>query len=166
MWVPAEIKDPVWQHAPTRKSVACFGAVSLRSGKYVRAMCGVFNAETFEAFLKKLLRHRARGASTAPCCRCSSSHPTAHNWHRSSGFGNSPADSPRTTDISPPSPKCSTPSAPASTDGACPIQCCGDYAALFKTLCLVPAEARGRAREKAGALAATSISVQIGRAHV
>jgi len=61
MWVPAEIKDPVWQHAPTRKSVACFGAVSLRSGKFVRAMCGVFNAETFEAFLKKLLRHRARG---------------------------------------------------------------------------------------------------------
>lgn len=61
MWVPAEIKDPVLQHAPTRKSVACFGAVSLRTGKFVRAMCVVFNAETFEAFLKKLLRHRAHG---------------------------------------------------------------------------------------------------------
>ncbi len=61
MWIPAEIKDPVLQHAPTRKSVACFGAVSLRTGKFVRAMCGVFNAETFEAFLKKLLRHRSHG---------------------------------------------------------------------------------------------------------
>jgi transposase len=61
MWVPAEIKDPVLQHAPTRKSVACFGAVSLRTGKFVRAMCAVFNAETFAVFLKKLLRHRTRG---------------------------------------------------------------------------------------------------------
>ena len=61
MWVPAEIKDPLLLHAPTRKSVACFGAVSLRTGKFVRAMCTVFNAETFEVFLKKLLRHRAHG---------------------------------------------------------------------------------------------------------
>lgn len=61
MWVPAEIKDPVLQHAPTRKSVACFGAVSLRTGKFVRATCDLFNAATFEAFLKKLLRHRPRG---------------------------------------------------------------------------------------------------------
>lgn len=60
MWVPAEIKDPVLQHAPTRKSVACFGAVSLSTGKFVRAMCDVFNAETFATFLKKLLRHRTR----------------------------------------------------------------------------------------------------------
>jgi transposase len=61
MWVPPEIKDPVLQHAPTRKSVACFGAVSLASGKFVREICRVFNAETFECFLKKLLRHRSRG---------------------------------------------------------------------------------------------------------
>jgi len=61
MWVPAEIKDPVLQHAPTRKSVACFGAVSLRTGKFVRATCAVFNAETFAVFLNKLLRHRTRG---------------------------------------------------------------------------------------------------------
>ena len=61
MWVPPEIKDPVLQHAPTRKSVACFGAVSLSTGKFVRSMCGVFNAETFLEFLKKLLRHRSRG---------------------------------------------------------------------------------------------------------
>jgi transposase len=60
MWVPPEIKDPVLLHAPTRKSVACFGAVSLSTGKFVRTMCAVFNAETFKAFLKKLLRHRSR----------------------------------------------------------------------------------------------------------
>lgn len=61
MWVPPEIKDPVLTHAPTRKSVACFGAVSLASGKFVRALCDRFDAATFEAFLKKLLRHRTRG---------------------------------------------------------------------------------------------------------
>lgn len=61
MWVPPEDKDPVVLHAPTRKSIACFGAVSLTSGKFVRAMSSKFNAETFETFLKNLLRHRSRG---------------------------------------------------------------------------------------------------------
>lgn len=61
MWVPPEIKDPILQHAPTRKSVACFGAVSLRTGQFVRMMCAVFNAETFQDFLKRLLRHHTRG---------------------------------------------------------------------------------------------------------
>lgn len=61
MWVPPEIKDPVLIHAPTRKSVACFGAVSLQTGKFVRSICPKFNALTFEAFLKTLLRHRSRG---------------------------------------------------------------------------------------------------------
>lgn len=61
MWVPPEIKDPVLLHAPTRKSVACFGAVSLASGKFVRSMAEKFDALTFSAFLKKLLRHRSRG---------------------------------------------------------------------------------------------------------
>lgn len=61
MWVPPEVKDPVLLHASTRKSVACFGAVSLRTGKFIRQMCEVFNAITFAAFLKKLLRHRSRG---------------------------------------------------------------------------------------------------------
>ena len=60
MWVPPEIKDPVLQHAPTRKSVACFGAVSLLTGKFVYQLCPVFNAITFETFLKKLLRQRSR----------------------------------------------------------------------------------------------------------
>lgn len=61
MWVPPEVKDPVLLHAPTRKSVACFGAVSLKTGKFVRSMCEKFDAVTFQDFLKKLLRHRPRG---------------------------------------------------------------------------------------------------------
>ena len=61
MWVQPKIKDPVQFHAPTRKSMACFGAVSLVSGKFVRSMCERFDALRFEAFLKKLLRHRTRG---------------------------------------------------------------------------------------------------------
>jgi transposase len=61
MWVPPEIKDPILRHAPTRKSIACFGAVNLGTGKFVRRMCTVFNAETFRCFLAQLLPHRARG---------------------------------------------------------------------------------------------------------
>lgn len=61
MWVPPEIKDPILQHAPTRKSVACFGAVSLRTGQFIRMMCAVFNAQTFQDFLKRLLRHYTPG---------------------------------------------------------------------------------------------------------
>ncbi len=60
MWVPPEIKDPVQLHAPTRKSVACFGAVSLLSGKFVwRTVTSKFDSLSFEAFLKRLLRHRS-----------------------------------------------------------------------------------------------------------
>jgi transposase len=61
MWVPPETKDPILKHAPTRKSVACFGAVNMNTGKFVWTICDKFNAETFELFLKKLLRHRTRG---------------------------------------------------------------------------------------------------------
>ena len=60
MWVPPEGKDPVVFYAPTRQSIACFGAVSLRTGKFVRTFSPVFNAVTFEAFLKVLLRRRSR----------------------------------------------------------------------------------------------------------
>jgi transposase len=60
MWVPPENKDPILLHAPTRKSIACFGAVNLRTGQFVRRMCKVFNAETFQGFLGQLLRHRTR----------------------------------------------------------------------------------------------------------
>ena len=61
MWVPPQNKDPIVLHAPTRKSIACFGAVSLHTGKFVRSVSSIFNAQTFEVFLKKLLRHRSRG---------------------------------------------------------------------------------------------------------
>ena len=47
-------------HAPTRKSIACFGAVGLQSGKFIHVMSPKFNAATFEAYLRKLLRHRSR----------------------------------------------------------------------------------------------------------
>ena len=60
MWIAPEIRDPVLLHAPTRKSIACFGAVSVSSGKFVRMLASKFNAASFEAFLKKLLRHRRR----------------------------------------------------------------------------------------------------------
>jgi hypothetical protein len=58
MWVPPEIKDPILQHAPTRKSVACFGSVSLDTGQFVRMMCPIFNAATFLSLLKTLLRQQ------------------------------------------------------------------------------------------------------------
>lgn len=61
MWVPPEIKDPVQMHASTRKSVACFGAVNLLTGKFVWSATPKFDAATFEAFLRQLLRHRSRG---------------------------------------------------------------------------------------------------------
>jgi len=60
MWVPPEIKDPVLLHALTRKSVACFGSVSLSIGKFVRSLCDKFDALTFKTFLRRLLRHRSR----------------------------------------------------------------------------------------------------------
>ena len=56
-----EVRDPVLMHAPTRKSVACFGAVSLSTGRFVWQVCPVFNAETFMSFLRRLLRHRRSG---------------------------------------------------------------------------------------------------------
>src|SRR3989337_2349438 len=60
MWVPLEEKDPVLLHAPTRKSVACFGAVNVHTGRLVTAFEPKFNADSFERFLKKLLKHRSR----------------------------------------------------------------------------------------------------------
>ena len=48
-------------HASTRKSVACFGAVSLITGQFVRMMCTIFNAATFLSFLKRLMRQKTSG---------------------------------------------------------------------------------------------------------
>jgi hypothetical protein len=61
MWVAPEVRDPVLMHAPTRKSVACFGAVSLSTGRFVWQVCPVLNAETFVSVLRRLLRYRRRG---------------------------------------------------------------------------------------------------------
>lgn len=60
MWIPPEEKDPVLQHAPTRKSIALFGAVQANSGQMVSMMTSIFNAETFLEFLKMVLKTRNR----------------------------------------------------------------------------------------------------------
>lgn len=59
MWIAPEVKDPVLTHAPTRKSIACFGAVSLETGKFAYSLCNTFDAKTFETFLMLLLRRRS-----------------------------------------------------------------------------------------------------------
>jgi len=64
MWVPPEDKDPVVLHAPTRKSLALFGAVNFCTGQLVTMFCPVFDADTFGAFLHVLARHRRRRFST------------------------------------------------------------------------------------------------------
>jgi len=61
MWVPPEETDPVLLHAPTRKSIALFGAVNLRLGQLVTQFSETFNATTFETFLRKVIRHRRKG---------------------------------------------------------------------------------------------------------
>jgi transposase len=60
MWIPPEDKDPVLRHAPTRKSIALFGAVNLRSGKLVTMFATPFNAESFGVFLQQVARNRDR----------------------------------------------------------------------------------------------------------
>lgn len=64
MWVPPEDKDPIVLNAPTRKSVALFGAVNTKEGKLITMLTSKFNAETFELFLRKLMKHRKRHGKT------------------------------------------------------------------------------------------------------
>lgn len=61
MWVPPEETDPVVLHAPTRKSLALFGAVRPDDGKMVVQPEPKFNATSFLKFLQKLSRRRRRG---------------------------------------------------------------------------------------------------------
>jgi transposase len=61
MWVPPEDVDPVVLHAPTRKSVAVFGAVRIGDGRLASCWSDIFNAATFEAFLSQLVRHKRKG---------------------------------------------------------------------------------------------------------
>ena len=158
MWVPPEIKDPVLMHAPTRKSVACFGAASLSSGKFVRSMCEKFDALTFQAFLKKLLRHRSRGKRMAIVLDNAKYHhavllvPLLRQYRKVLTLLFLPPYSPQlapiervwrlarrmaqpTTDSSPHWQMCSAPSIFASAAGESQIPCCVDNAALFKMPC-------------------------------
>ena len=56
MWVPPEDVDPIVLHAPTRKSVAFFGAVCAGDGRWASQAAETFNAMSFQAFLSYLLR--------------------------------------------------------------------------------------------------------------
>jgi hypothetical protein len=61
MWVPKEVKEPILNHHPTRKSVGYFGAVHLGSGRMMfRREQGKFNALTFWEFMKQLCRRARR----------------------------------------------------------------------------------------------------------
>ena len=61
MWVPPEDIDPVILHAPTRKSVAFFGAVRAEDGAMVTHRADKFNSQTFQTFLSQLSRRKRRG---------------------------------------------------------------------------------------------------------
>ena len=61
MWVPPEDIDPVILHAPTRKSVAFFGAVRAEDGAMVTHRVDKFNSQTFQTFLSQLSRRKRRG---------------------------------------------------------------------------------------------------------
>jgi transposase len=61
MWVPPEDVDPVVLHAPTRKSMAVFGAVRVHDGRLASCWIDTFNAETFQVFLTQLVRHKRKG---------------------------------------------------------------------------------------------------------
>lgn len=58
MWVPPEDKDPIIMHASTRKKVGVFGAVCASDGRLVTQQDVTFNANSFQLFLTRLLRHR------------------------------------------------------------------------------------------------------------
>ena len=60
MWIPPEDADPIVLQAPTRKSVAFFGAVCERDGRLVTQQGKSFNADSFQTFLCCLLRHHRR----------------------------------------------------------------------------------------------------------
>jgi hypothetical protein len=61
MWVPPEQTNPVLLHAPTRKSVALFGAVNLRQGQLVTQPEPKFDGLSFGRFLRHICYHTALG---------------------------------------------------------------------------------------------------------
>lgn len=56
MWIPPEDKDPIVLQEPTRKGISVFGAVNIRTGKFVGMVSDVFNAKTFLRFLTILIK--------------------------------------------------------------------------------------------------------------
>ena len=60
MWIPPEITDPLVLHAPTRKNVGVFGAVSITDGRFLSRLEKTFSAQTFLDFLKQLMRRRRK----------------------------------------------------------------------------------------------------------
>lgn len=61
MWIPPEDVDPVLLHAPTRKQMAVFGAVCPADGRLLTVPAATFNAQSFRAFLVRLLNRRGKG---------------------------------------------------------------------------------------------------------
>lgn len=74
MWVPPEDKDPVLLHAPTRASVALFGAVRPLTGELVTMFAPRFDAGRFEAFLDLVRRRRDRSRRSVLICDNASYH--------------------------------------------------------------------------------------------
>ena len=68
--------------------MACFGAVSLSSGRFVRMLAPKFNSVSFELFLKRLLRHRSRARrmvvvlDNAPYHHAAALRPLLRKYHR------------------------------------------------------------------------------------
>jgi len=61
MWIPPEDIDPIVLHAPTRKSIATFGAVRIADERLEIMMSERFDAKTFKEFMVRLLTVRKRG---------------------------------------------------------------------------------------------------------
>jgi len=60
MWIPPEERDPVVLHAPTRKSIAFFGAVRPADGRLTTFQIEQFNADNFGRFIEKLMHRKRR----------------------------------------------------------------------------------------------------------
>ena len=62
MWIPSDVKDPITLHAPTRKHIGVLGAVRIADGTLVAQRAETFDADTFQSFLKLLLRRHRKGS--------------------------------------------------------------------------------------------------------
>ena len=158
MWVPPEDKDPVLRHAPTRRSIACFGAgpcAPASSPTPSRRRSTPSSSRSSFACCSAAARRAAGSSScsttpdaTTPSCsspssanapafsNCCSSRPAAPASRQSNGSGSWPVDSPPTTSTSRTSKHWSTRSPRVLWHGNSPTPLSVVYAALFKSLCL------------------------------